>query len=368
MSVSAEDRHFMSRAIELAQQGRGHVEPNPMGGCVIVRDSAIVSEGWHQRFGGPHAEIEALASAGDGARGADVYVTLEPCCHQSKTGPCTQALIEAGVARVVVGCQDPNPQVAGSGLAELRAAGMSVETDTLTEQTAELVAPFAKLVTLGRPWVIAKWALTLDGKIASRTGDSQWISGEASRAVVHKLRGGVDAILVGRGTAERDDPLLTARPPGPRTATRIVLDSAARLSPDSRLAQSVDQAPLLVAVGEDASAERCRSLEACGAEILVLSGDDHATRTTALLDELGRRQMTNLLVEGGAQVLGTLLDIRAIDEVHVFIAPKLIGGADAPSAMAGLGFADMTTSLSLRNPVVEVLSDDVYITGRVERS
>ncbi|MCH7751701.1 MAG: bifunctional diaminohydroxyphosphoribosylaminopyrimidine deaminase/5-amino-6-(5-phosphoribosylamino)uracil reductase RibD, partial [Planctomycetes bacterium] len=176
----------MLRAIELAQRGRGHVEPNPMVGCVIVRDGAIVSEGWHQRFGGPHAEIEALAAAGDGARGADVYVTLEPCCHQGKTGPCTQALIEAGVARVVVGCQDPNPQVAGSGLAELRAAGMSVETGTLAEQTAELVAPFAKLVTEGRPWVIAKWALTLDGKIASRTGDSQWISGEASRAVVHK--------------------------------------------------------------------------------------------------------------------------------------------------------------------------------------
>ncbi len=368
MSESADDRHFMSRAIELAQRGRGHVEPNPMVGCVIVRDRAIVSEGWHQRFGGPHAEIEALASAGDGARGADVYVTLEPCCHQSKTGPCTQALIEAGVARVVVGCQDPNPQVAGSGLAELRAAGMSVETGTLAEQTAELVAPFAKLVTEGRPWVIAKWALTLDGKIASRTGDSQWISGEASRAVVHKLRGRVDAILVGRGTAERDDPLLAARPPGPRTATRIVLDSAARLSPDSRLAQSVDQAPLLIAVSEDASGERCRSLEACGAEIVVLTGDNHSARITALLDKLGRRQMTHLLVEGGAQVLGTLLDIRAIDEVHVFIAPKLIGGADAPSAMAGLGLADMTTSLSLRNPVVEVLSDDVYITGRVERS
>ncbi len=238
----------------------------------------------------------------------------------------------------------------------------------LAEQTAELVAPFAKLVTLGRPWVIAKWALTLDGKIASRTGDSQWISGEASRTVVHKLRGRVDAILVGRGTAERDDPLLTARPPGPRTATRIVLDSAARLSPDSRLAQSVDQAPLWVAVGEDASAERCERLEACGAEIVVLTGDVHSARITALLDELGRRQMTNLLVEGGAQVLGTLLDIRAIDEVHVFIAPKLIGGADAPSAMAGLGLADMGAALSLRNPVVEVLSDDVYITGRVERS
>lgn len=367
MNESADDRHFMTRAIELAQRGRGHVEPNPMVGCVLVRDGAIVGEGWHQRFGGPHAEIEALAAASDSARSADAYVTLEPCCHEGKTGPCSQALIEAGVARVVVGCQDPNPQVAGKGLDELRAAGVSVETGVLAEQTAELIAPFAKLVTIGQPWVIAKWAMTLDGKLATRTGSSQWISGEASRAVVHQLRGRVDAILVGRGTAEQDDPLLTARPPGPRTATRIVLDSAARLSPNSKLAQSTDQGPLLIAVSQDAPADRRKQLEACGAEIVELPGDDHAVRTTALLDELGRRQMTNLLVEGGPKVFGTLQDLGAIDEVHVFIAPKLVGGASAPSAIAGVGLAEMTTALQLRSPTIETLGDDVYLTGRVIR-
>jgi diaminohydroxyphosphoribosylaminopyrimidine deaminase/5-amino-6-(5-phosphoribosylamino)uracil reductase len=358
----------MSRTIELAQQGCGCVEPNPMVGCVLVRDGAVVGEGWHQRFGGPHAEIEALAAAGDKAQGADAYVTLEPCCHQGKTGPCTESLISAGVARVIVGSEDPNPQVAGNGLAELRAAGMVVEVGVLAEQAAELIAPFAKLVTAGRPWVIAKWAMTLDGKLATRTGSSQWISGEASRAVVHAIRGRVDAILVGCGTVEADDPLLTARPPGPRTATRIVLDSSARLSPHSKLVQSVDQGPLLIAVSKDAPADRCQSLEACGAEILVLPGDDHAARTMALLDELGRRQMTNLLVEGGPKVFGALHDIGAVDEVHVFIAPKLVGGADAPSAIAGLGLAEMTTALCLRSPRIEVLGDDVYVTGRVERS
>lgn len=368
MSEAAYDCRCMSRAIELARRGLGHVEPNPMVGCVIVRDGTIVGEGWHQRFGGPHAEIEALAAAGDRARGADVYVTLEPCCHLGKTGPCTKALITAGVARVAIGCQDPNPQVAGNGLAELRTAGVSVETNVLSEQTAELIAPFAKLVTTGRPWVIAKWAITLDGKIASRTGDSQWISNEASRTVVHQLRGRVDAILVGRGTVERDDPQLTARPPGARTAMRVVLDSNAQLSSTSKMVESIGEAPLLVAVSEEAPTECRNRLEACGAEILVLVGSDSTTRIAALLDEMGRRQMTNLLVEGGAQVLGTLLDLSAIDEVHTFIAPKLLGGAEAPSAIASLGLANMTEALQLKNPNVERLGDDVYISGRIFRA
>jgi len=368
MSESADDREYMSRAIELAQRGCGSVEPNPMVGCVLVNNGAIVGEGWHQRFGGPHAEIKAIAAAGEKARGAVAYVSLEPCCHQGKTGPCTQALVTAGVKRVVVGCEDPNPQVAGKGVAALREEGVSVESSDLTEQATELIAPFSKLVTTGRPWVIAKWAMTLDGKLATRTGSSQWISGKPSRTVVHQLRGRVDAILVGRGTAEHDDPSLTARPPGPRTATRIVLDSTAQILRSSRLAQSTDQAPLLIAVSEDAPVDRRQNLEACGAEILVLPGNDAATCTAALLDELGRRQMTNLLVEGGGQVLGTLQDLDAIDEVHVFVAPKLVGGADAPSAIAGQGLAEMTAALQLRDPGIEVVGEDAYIFGRVRRN
>jgi len=241
-------QHFMRRALDLARHGEGYVEPNPMVGCVIVRGGEIVGEGWHSRYGGPHAEIEALRVAGDKAAGATLYVTLEPCNHAGKTPPCTRALIEARLSRVVVGCQDPSPQVAGRGLAALRAAGLPLEVGPLAEQARQLIAPFAKLVTKRRPWIIAKWAMTLDGKLATHTGSSQWVSNSQSRAVAHRLRGRVDAVLVGRGTLEQDDPLLTARPSGARTAIRIVLDSHASLAPQSQLARSVSRAPVLVAV------------------------------------------------------------------------------------------------------------------------
>jgi len=353
----------MSQAIELAQQGRGAVEPNPLVGCVIVRDGQIVGSGYHQRFGGAHAEIEALREAGDAARGADVYVTLEPCCHQGKTGPCSQSLIKAQVARVVVGCEDPNPKVAGQGLTELRAAGIEVCDGVLREETTRLIAPFTKLITKGQPWVIAKWAMTLDGKIASRTGSSQWISGAASRAVVHELRGQVDAILVGRGTATADDPLLTARPAGPRTALRIVLDSAATLSLDSKLVQSTNEAPLLLATTPNALQENCQRLADQGVEIFRLSGETKTEQLTALLNELGQRQMTNLLVEGGSEVFGTLLDLNAIDEVHAFVAPKLLGGRTAATPIAGQGLANMPDAMELQDVQIQTLEDDLHIHG-----
>ena len=355
----------MARAVELARRGRGYVEPNPMVGCVIVRGEKIVGEGWHRRFGDAHAEVEALAAAGEATQGAVAYVTLEPCCHQGKTAACSRALIAAGVTRVVVGCRDPHPQVSGGGLAELRQAGIQVDCDVLAEQAQALIAPFTKLTTLGRPWVLAKWAMTLDGKLASRTGSSRWITGEASRRVVHRLRGQVDAILVGRGTVERDDPLLTARPPGPRTATRVVLDSGASLSVDSQLVQSLDQAPVLLGVSEDAPAGRRSRLQDLGVEVVVLPGGSEAAQLESLLDELGGRQMTHLLVEGGGHVLGTLLDLRAIDEVHAFIAAKLLGGAQAPSPMAGVGVAEMAEAIELIDVEVEVLDGDVHMHGRV---
>jgi len=365
MARTNTDSKFFSLSLELAQQGQGAVEPNPLVGCVIVRDGEIVGQGYHQRFGGPHAEVEALREAGKAASGGDVYVTLEPCCHHGKTGPCTEALIEAGVARVMVGCEDPNPQVTGQGLAALRVAGIEVEVEVGVncEEATRLIAPFAKLITTGRPWVIAKWAMTLDGKIATHTGSSQWISGEASRAVVHELRGRVDAILVGSGTARADDPRLTARPPGPRTATRIILDSRATLSLESKLMKSVNEAPLLVACTTSASQENRQRLENHGAELLTLPGDNRKEQMTSLLDELGRRQVTNLLVEGGSKVFGTLFDLGAIDEVHAFVAPKLIGGKLAPSPIAGAGLAEMSAALELESMHVEMLDHDLHIHG-----
>ena len=363
MAVINTDSKFLSQALELALQGQGAVEPNPMVGCVIMRGETVVGQGFHGRFGGAHAEVEALRDAGEKARGGDVYVTLEPCCHQGKTGPCTEALIKAGVARVVVGCLDPNPQVAGQGVTALRAAGIDVEVEKNCETARRLIAPFTKLMTTGRPWVIAKWAMTLDGKIASHSGSSQWISGEASRAVVHQLRGRVDAILVGRGTADADDPLLTARPAGPRAATRIILDSQASLSSESQLIQSIDEASLLVATTTKASSQNRKRLEEHGAEIFVSPGNSRSEQLASLLDELGRRQITNLLVEGGGEVLGTLLDLQEIDEVHAFVAPKLVGGKSAPTPIAGAGFAKMSDAFELESMQVEMLDRDLHLHG-----
>jgi len=362
------DASHMARALELAARGQGLVEPNPMVGCVIVRSGEIVGEGWHHRFGSAHAEVEALRVAGSRAAGADAYVTLEPCCHQGKTGPCTQALIAAGVRRVIVALEDPFREVAGRGIAELRSAGIEVEVGLLGNEVRALCAPFLKLVTTARPWVIAKWAMTLDGKLATASGDSRWISGEASREIVHRLRGRMDAILVGRGTAAADDPLLTARPPGARVATRIVVDSAASLATDSQLVRTARAAPVLVAVAESSPQPHRARLEKAGCEVLVCAGATHGERLDTLLVELGRRSMTNVLVEGGAQLLGSLFDANQVDEVHAFIASKLIGGATAPGPVAGEGRALMSQAIALDSPEVTKVGDDVYLRGRVARS
>jgi diaminohydroxyphosphoribosylaminopyrimidine deaminase/5-amino-6-(5-phosphoribosylamino)uracil reductase len=365
MPVTHSDRIHMARALQLAAEGQGAVEPNPMVGCVIVQGDRVLGEGYHTRHGGPHAEIQALHACGSTADGATMVVTLEPCCHHGKTPPCTDAILRAGIRRVVVGHRDPFPQVAGGGISQLRQAGLEVEVGVLERQLLELNAPYLKLLYTGRPWVIAKWAMTLDGKIATRSGSSQWISGDASRARVHQLRGRVDAIMVGRGTAAADNPQLTARPPGKRTATRIVIDSSAQIELDSRLVSAAGKVPLLVACGPQASPQKCRQLEAAGCEVLVFDAAAPGTRLLQLLDELGRRRMTNVLVEGGGQLLGSLFDARAIDEVHVFVATKLVGGADARTPLAGWGIEDMTQAICLRVPAVEQVDDDIYVHGRL---
>lgn len=365
MPPTEADQPLMARALQLARRGEGRVEPNPMVGCVIVRDGQIVGEGWHQRFGGPHAEVEALAAAGAAARGGTAYVTLEPCCHHGKTPPCTAALIDAGVTRVVAGCTDPNPQVAGQGLAQLAKAGVQTAVGIAEAEAADLIAPFRKLMQQGRPWIIAKWAMSLDGKIAAADGSSQWISGPESRAEVHKLRGRVDAVLVGRGTARRDDPLLTARPPGPRTPVRIVLDSQATLSLESQLVRTAGDGPVIVAASRQASSQRIAALEKQGVEVLSLSEQDHAARFESLLAELGRRHMTNVLVEGGGQVFGSLLALGAIDEVYAFVAPKLLGGAAAPGPVGGAGVAGIDAAIHLAAPEIMPFGNDVLIRARV---
>jgi diaminohydroxyphosphoribosylaminopyrimidine deaminase / 5-amino-6-(5-phosphoribosylamino)uracil reductase len=371
--TSDRDLQHIERALELAARGQGSVEPNPMVGSVIAHDDEVVSEGWHQRFGGPHAEVHALVQAGEAARRATLYVTLEPCCHQGKTPPCTKAIIAAGIARVVLALRDPFPKVAGGGIAELVAAGIQVECGVGEEAARRLCAPYLKLVTKGRPWVIAKWAMTLDGRIATSSGESQWISGEESRRVVHQLRGRVDAIVVGSQTLMADNPLLTARTAGLRTPTRIILDSQARTPISAQVVRTASEAPTLIvvaqaAVAEHATAQRAAALAAAGCEVYFAVGDTPGARLAELLDELGRRRMTNILVEGGGQLLGSLRDLDEIDEVHAFIAPKLLGQAGALSPFAGQGAASLNLATRLHEVRIEQLGDDAYISGRVHRS
>ena len=368
MDQSDIDVWHMRRALELAAKGEGRVEPNPMVGCVITAGAEIIGEGWHRQFGQAHAEVEALRMAGHRAAGATMYVTLEPCCHQGKTPPCSEAVKAAGIRRVVVAQRDPFPQVDGGGLGELNAAGIEVQVGLLESDARHLNAPYLKLLTSGRPWVLAKWAMTADGKIATRTGSSQWISGEKSREIVHQLRGRVDAVIVGSGTARADDPALTARPAGVRVATRVIVDSRATLASDSQLVRTAGDVPVLVATGPDASDSDRKRLEDAGCEVLACGGATHAERLEELLDQLGRRRMTNVLVEGGGRLLGNLLDAGQIDEVHVFIAPKLTGGAAAPGPIAGDGVEQMSQALELDSPQWKQVDRDIYLHGRLVRN
>lgn len=360
------DHFFMSLALELAERGRGWVEPNPLVGAVVVRDGHVVCEGWHEKFGQAHAEINALRQAGDAAKGSTLFVTLEPCCHFGKTPPCTDSVIRAGVRRVVVAMLDPFPQVAGQGAARLREAGIVVEVGIGEAAARRLNAPYLKRLRTGRPWVHAKWAMTLDGKIATRTKKSQWITGEKSRARVHELRGKMDAILVGRGTLIADDPLLTARPAGPRTATRIVLTATGEGLPEKcRLLESAQAAPILIITGSGC-AKKLTAWREGGAEALELPAPVAGTLDVkSLLTELAGRGMTNVLVEGGAGTLGSFRDAGEIDEVHAFMAPKLFGGVGAMSPLGGFGIAEIGEATNLSDWRIEQVGDDVFVHGFV---
>lgn len=360
------DHFFMSLALELAERGRGWVEPNPLVGAVVVRDGHVVGEGWHEKFGQAHAEVNALRQAGDAATGSTLFVTLEPCCHFGKTPPCTDSVIRAGVRRVVVAMLDPFPQVAGQGAARLREAGIVVEVGIGEAAARRLNAPYLKRLRTGRPWVHAKWAMTLDGKIATRTKKSQWITGEMSRARVHELRGKMDAIVVGRGTLVADDPLLTARPPGPRTATRVVLTATGDGMPDKcRLLESAQAAPILI-ITSSGCAKKLTTWRERGAEVLELPASATGTLDVkTLLTELAGRGMTNVLVEGGAGTLGSFRDAGEIDEVHAFIAPKLFGGTGAMSPLGGFGIAEIGEATNLSDWRIEQVGDDILVHGFV---
>lgn len=360
------DRRWMARALAEASRGLGSVEPNPMVGAVVVREGRLVSVGHHARFGGPHAEVVALEAAGEDARGATLYVSLEPCCHFGKTPPCTEAVIKAGVSRVVAAMRDPFPRVSGGGFARLMEAGLSVVSGVAEAEARVLNAPYLKRLSTGRPFVTAKWAMTLDGKTACKTGDSKWISRPRSRTLVHEIRGRMDGILVGIGTALLDDPELTARPNGPRLPARIVLDSLARLPIESRLCQTAREVPVWLVHTEEAPPERLELLRSQGVETICVPGR-RPTPIGPMLDLLALRGVTNLLVEGGGRVLGSFLDSGEIDAVEVFIAPILEGGSHGFGPFRGGGIDQMSNALRLSRHEVRVIDGDVALKGLVGR-
>jgi diaminohydroxyphosphoribosylaminopyrimidine deaminase / 5-amino-6-(5-phosphoribosylamino)uracil reductase len=362
---------YMQRALELARRGEGRTRPNPPVGAVVVRDGKIVGEGFHPRAGEPHAEIFALRDAGEAAGGANLYVTLEPCCHHGKTGPCTEAVLAAGVARVFIGTLDPNPRVDGGGIASLRSAGIAVETGVLEAECRRLIAPFAKHVKTGVPYVILKSATTLDGRIASGTGDSRWISSEESREHVHRLRDRVDAIMVGIGTVLKDDPRLTTRLPegGGRDADRIVVDARLQIPEDSSLLRIPSPAATLIATTSGAPAEKAARLRGQGVDVLELPENGKGgVDLCELMVRLGELGYQCLLLEGGARLNGAALRARIVDRIQLFIAPLLLGGDDGPSLAAGPGLATIAEAKRLQNVRISRFGDDTLIEGELDTS
>ena len=365
------DRTFLARASELAERGRGSVSPNPTVGAVIVRDGQVIGEGWHAELGGPHAERAALADCaqrGAEPRGATVYVTLEPCAHTGRQPPCATALVEAGVARVVYASDDPSAKASGRGPGVLRDEGVEVLQASGPEAAAARLAiqPFRKHARTGTPLVTLKSAVTLDGRTATGAGDSKWISGPESRRLVHRWRAEADAIAVGIGTALADDPLLTARdvPGEARQPLRVVFDSRARLPLDGALVRTATEVPLLVVCSPGAPQPERDALARAGADVLVVDGDGPA-RVRSALDELGRREITWLLVEGGAGLAGSFIDAGEVDELRLFVAPLLLGGDQARPLAGGTGaaaIADGTRALAVD---CEPSGEDLLITARI---
>ncbi|MDO9354857.1 MAG: bifunctional diaminohydroxyphosphoribosylaminopyrimidine deaminase/5-amino-6-(5-phosphoribosylamino)uracil reductase RibD [Solirubrobacteraceae bacterium] len=365
------DRGHLARALELAQRGRGAVHPNPMVGCVIVSpDGSVAGEGWHARFGGPHAEVAALADAGEAARGATAYVSLEPCCHTGKTGPCTEALAAAGIARVVVASDDPSEKANGRGLGNLRDEGIEVSvlpaTDELAHAARLLNQPFRKQARTGLPWVLHKAASTLDGKVASRTGDAKWITSEESRERGHRWRSELDAVVVGIGTALADDPQLTARTTGVvRQPRRVVFDAEARLPVSSKLMQEAPEIPITVIVSRAAPRGAVAALSTSGAEVIVASGENEQARVKSALEQLGEAGITSILLEGGPHLAGSFYDAGAVDELRLFVAPKLIGGRGARSIVEGVGIEKVGDALEALDWSWEASGRDLLVTARL---
>ena len=366
--VRQEDIEYMRRAMELAERGVGFTNPNPMVGAVIVKGGKVIGEGWHERCGEWHAERNAFKNCTVPAEGATMYVTLEPCCHYGKTPPCTEAIIEHGIARVVVGMEDPNPLVAGKGIALLREAGIEVVCGVEEEALREQNRVFLKYISTKLPWVAMKTAMTLDGKIATRTGDSKWITGAEARAYVHELRHRFMAILVGIGTAVADDPLLNCRIEGRgvRQPIRVVVDSNARLSLDSQLVKTAGEYRTIVAHTRFAPEESVKALREAGVEMLLCKEKEGLVDVRNLLELLGQSGIDSILLEGGGSLNYTFLAEGLADELYAFIAPKIVGGMNAKTPVEGAGMEKMADAINLELENVLNIGHDVLLKLKVK--
>jgi len=355
----------MLRAIELAHKGGGWVNPNPQVGAVVVKEGRIIAEGYHARFGGPHAERVALESCEESLQEATLYVTLEPCCHTGKTPPCADAIIASGISKVVVGSNDPNPEVDGGGIEQLRKAGLEVNTGFMQQECDRLNRIFSHYISKKTPYVLAKYAMTLDGKIATKTGASKWITGEEARLDVQRLRDRYSTIMVGINTVLADDPLLTCRLEGGKDPLRVICDSSLRIPLDSHIVKTAHEVPTLLAVTQGDLSKK-QQLEDLGCSIVVVPQKQGHVDLAALLLELGERSLDSVLIEGGPSLLGSAFDEGLVQAVRAYIAPQLFGGSLAPSPVGGEGVESPSGSFKLRNSIVTSFGEDICIEGEVE--
>lgn len=354
------DQDYMRRAIDLAKRGAGWTSPNPLVGAVIVKDGRVIGEGWHEKCGELHAERNALKHCTEDPAGATIYVTLEPCCHHGRTPPCTEALIENGISRVVIGSRDPNPLVAGKGAQLLRAAGITVEEDFLREECDELNPIFFHYITTKRPYVAVKYAMTADGKLATVTGASQWITGEEARAHVHTLRGRYRAILAGIGTVLADDPMLNCRRSGGRDPVRVICDSRLRIPLDCQICRTAMQQDTIVACAAE-DAEKRAALEKLGVTVLCLPDGDGRVDLKALTEALGARGIDSVLIEGGGEIHESALEAGIVQRVYAYVGAQLFGGRTAKTPLGGQGVPTPAESRKLERKRMEVFGNDVLL-------
>ena len=366
MCAAQEDEKFMRRALELAKKGEGWVSPNPMVGAVIVKDGRIIGEGWHEKYGQLHAERNALAHCSQPPEDGVMYVTLEPCCHYGKQPPCTEAIREAGIRKVVVGAGDPNPLVAGKGLEILRQHGIEVQEHVLEEECREINQVFFHYIRTGTPYVVMKYAMTMDGKIAAYTGASKWITGEAARAHVQSLRHKYRGIMAGVGTVLADDPLLTCRMEGGRNPVRIICDTHLSTPLDSRILETAKEADTILAIGEKVERERQIPYEEKGCTLLEIPEKEGKIDLSVLMKELGKRQIDSLLLEGGGELNWSAVQAGIVKKVMAYIAPKIIGGRDAKGPVGGQGYPDPQECLFLKPGKISRLGDDYLIESEVD--